>query len=427
MSHLYFAFGSNMSPATIHERVGSATPAGAALLRNHRLAFTLPSMRWTGRAADVLPAPGAGVWGVLWELPDPGALDEFEKRYDRAEFDVLRFGQGDQTGTQIRAFTYTTKPEHRAPDEAPPAPAYLERMIEGAQRGDLPTDYISFLRSCGDPEHFEHRLIVLGTVNRSAAKGLPLGRMNPVDAKFKARRATVTVGRRSCIIDLELSEEVAPGHIHLDQRLREAMGIGGRVTLGWRCDIEPAVGRVRTWGFAPRSLVLPLYRASKSDTELRTVVLHERLLSALGVNVGEYVELIAVERGGGEARLRSASVRVHSGVGDSLNRDGLRVTDYPSVSEIYADLDTRQALGFGRDDAYMPVVVRPDIQRALVSRMWLYLLTTFLGYEVFDTILGELGFSAGWPGWLRVGVVLATALVVAVVIAWVDLRSRIGV
>ena len=107
--------------------------------------------------------------------------------------------------------------------------------------------------------------------------------------------------------------------------------------------------------------------------------MHERLLSALGVNTGDYVELIAVEHDAGEARLRNASVRVHSGVGDSINRDGLRVTDYPSLSEIYADLDTRQALGFGTDDAYVPVVVRPDIQRALVSRMWLYLLTTFLG------------------------------------------------
>ena len=245
MPHLYFAFGSNMSPVTIRERVVGATPAGTALLRNHRLAFTLPSKRWTGRAADVLPASGAGVWGVLWEITDPGSLDEFEKRYDRGVIDVLRFGQGDLAGTPTRAFTYTAKSEHRAADEAPPAAAYLERMIEGAQHGGLPSDYIAFLRSCGKSAHFEHQLIALGTVNRSGAKGLPLGRLNPIDAKFKARRATVTVGRRSCIIDLELSAEVAPGHIHLDQRLREALGIGGRVTLGWRCDIEPAVGSLR--------------------------------------------------------------------------------------------------------------------------------------------------------------------------------------
>lgn len=151
MSHLYFAYGSNMSPATIRERVVGATPAGTALLRHHRLAFTLPSKRWTGRAADVLPAPGSGVWGVLWELPDWGALDEFEKRYDRAEFDVLRFGQRDQAGILTRAFTYTVKPEHRAADEAPPAAAYLERMIQGAQHGDLPSDYIGFLKSCATP------------------------------------------------------------------------------------------------------------------------------------------------------------------------------------------------------------------------------------------------------------------------------------
>lgn len=136
-----------MSPATIRERVVGATPAGTALRRHHQLAFTLPSKRWTGRAADVLRAAGSGVWGVLWELPDWGAPDEFEKRYNRSEFDVLRFGHGDQTGTPARAFTYTVKPEHRSPDEAPPAPAYLERMVQGAQHGDLPSDYIGFLKS----------------------------------------------------------------------------------------------------------------------------------------------------------------------------------------------------------------------------------------------------------------------------------------
>jgi hypothetical protein len=144
-----------MSPTTMRDRVRGATAAGSALLRHHRLAFTLPSLRWTGHAADILPAPGSRVWGVLWKLPDPAALDAFEKRYDRAEVELLRFDGDHSEGVPSRAFTYTVKPEHRA-DEALPAAAYLERMIDGAHAGRLPAYYVEFLRSRGRPPHPAH-------------------------------------------------------------------------------------------------------------------------------------------------------------------------------------------------------------------------------------------------------------------------------
>ncbi|MCP4303380.1 MAG: gamma-glutamylcyclotransferase [bacterium] len=148
MSQLYFAFGSNMSPVTLRDRGVAASPAGAALLRDHRLAFTLPSQRWTGRAADILPAPGGGVWGVLWEMADPEALDPFEMRYNRCEVEVLQFPMGRVSLTR-RAFTYMVKPENRAADEAPPANEYLQRMVEGAIDAGLPNHYTDFLRNCG--------------------------------------------------------------------------------------------------------------------------------------------------------------------------------------------------------------------------------------------------------------------------------------
>lgn len=148
MSQLYFAFGSNMSSATLRERGVYAEAAGPALLRDHRLAFTLPSVRWTGRAADVLPAEGDEVWGVLWDLSDPNALDPYERRYNRVEFDVVR-QTGAQPGGIRRVFAYTVKPELRAIDEALPAPAYLGRMIDGAMEAGVPAHYTDFLRSCG--------------------------------------------------------------------------------------------------------------------------------------------------------------------------------------------------------------------------------------------------------------------------------------
>ena len=151
MTQLYFAFGSNMSSVTLHDRGVDAKSAGAALLENHRLSFTLPSKRWTGRAADIRPAPGGGVWGVLWELAEPHALDPYELRYDRQEVDVLQF-PSDRSSLSKRAFTYTVKPEHRAADEAPPADEYLSRMIEGAIDAGLPAYYTDFLRNFASTE-----------------------------------------------------------------------------------------------------------------------------------------------------------------------------------------------------------------------------------------------------------------------------------
>ena len=238
MSQLYFAFGSNMARTTLRDRGVDVHPAGTALLRNHRLAFTLPSERWTGRAADILPAPGAGVWGVLWKMSEPNALDPFERRYNRSEFDVLQLPTG-RAGLTQRAFGYTVKPEHRATEEAPPAHDYHRRMIEGAIDAALPTYYTHFLRSCGSAEHFESPLVVLGTSDRSAATGLPLGRMNPADMPDKTRIVAVSANDRSCLADIEPTEDVVQGHIHLDQRIREALGVGGGVTLGWRCAVRP--------------------------------------------------------------------------------------------------------------------------------------------------------------------------------------------
>jgi hypothetical protein len=81
-------------------------------------------------------------------MAEPDALDPFELRYNRSEVDVLQVPTG-RAGLTKRAFTYKVKPEHRAADEAPPAPEYLRRMIEGAIDAGLPAYYTDFLRSHG--------------------------------------------------------------------------------------------------------------------------------------------------------------------------------------------------------------------------------------------------------------------------------------
>ena len=139
----YFAFGSNMARTTLDERSVRAGRVGAAYVAEHRLAFTLPSQRWTGHAADMLPDRNHRTWGVLWQLEDPHALDPYETRYDRVPITVTLSGEGSSRPTT--AFTYTVKPELRAVWEDSPAPAYLDRMLVGAAEAGLPAAYVEFL------------------------------------------------------------------------------------------------------------------------------------------------------------------------------------------------------------------------------------------------------------------------------------------
>ncbi len=134
-----------MARTTLAERGVRATRVGARVAPDYRLAFTLPSQRWTGHAADLLPDPGNQAWGVLWEMEDPHALDPFELRYDRRSIRLAPSEPGPSSEHVVDAFTYTVKTEHRATGEDLPAPAYLERMLVGAREAELPQSYIRFL------------------------------------------------------------------------------------------------------------------------------------------------------------------------------------------------------------------------------------------------------------------------------------------
>ena len=64
----YFAYGSNMNPARVVARIGETRRAVHGWLEEHRLSFDKAS-RVEGIAhANVQPAPGERVEGVLYEL-----------------------------------------------------------------------------------------------------------------------------------------------------------------------------------------------------------------------------------------------------------------------------------------------------------------------------------------------------------------------
>ncbi len=136
----YFAYGSNMSRARLHERVPGAVAQGAARLDGWRLRFDKPS-RDGSTKANVGPEEGSVVWGVVWALPAGGwsVLDGYEPGYDRIPCEISA-----ASGRILTAGLYV----YRGPTgDGLPFDWYLAHLIDGGREHALPADYLEDLRA----------------------------------------------------------------------------------------------------------------------------------------------------------------------------------------------------------------------------------------------------------------------------------------
>ncbi|MEE2760461.1 MAG: gamma-glutamylcyclotransferase family protein [Pseudomonadota bacterium] len=146
---LYFAYGSNMDPVQIRRRCPSFRFVAIASLANHRLAFSRRSTRRRSGVADVVPAEGEEVWGVVYRLLSQRDIEVL----DAAEgFNpVRRRGQGYTREIRVvaiggmlpsRANIYIAQRQKNPP---PPTSAYIAHMTRGAVHWGLPAGYREML------------------------------------------------------------------------------------------------------------------------------------------------------------------------------------------------------------------------------------------------------------------------------------------
>jgi len=133
----YFAYGSNLSPARMRERVPSAQARGAARLPGYRLALDKRGADGSGKA-NLHEASDAAVWGALYTLePEEWPLlDAYERDYERIAVRV------EWRGAQQDAMTYVS----RVLTDAPVAlHGYKRLIVEGARAHALPESWIRWL------------------------------------------------------------------------------------------------------------------------------------------------------------------------------------------------------------------------------------------------------------------------------------------
>jgi gamma-glutamylcyclotransferase len=146
MTLSYFAYGSNMAAETIARLCPRHRYLGVARLDDYRLAFRRRSVRTGTGVADVIPAPGATVWGTLYLIEDDelSRLDRKEG-YDWAYTRTTLPVRLEASGPERAAIVYAVRDKERT--DIPPSPRYLSELVAAAHARGLPASYINDLEA----------------------------------------------------------------------------------------------------------------------------------------------------------------------------------------------------------------------------------------------------------------------------------------
>lgn len=143
---IYFAYGSNMDHEQMQTRCPGHRVIAVGRLSNYALAFTRWSRSWNSGTADILPEMGKEIYGVLYDL----TLDDLKRMDKFADYpnsyvrqDVLVENVGATHASSLPALTYVAIRQ----GVFLPSKAYLNKMIQGAEKNKISERYLQFLKS----------------------------------------------------------------------------------------------------------------------------------------------------------------------------------------------------------------------------------------------------------------------------------------
>ena len=122
----FFAYGTNLDPATMRARAGGFEMAGKAALQGYSLAFQTNKESEFG-VANVLIGAGEKVSGAVYFLT-PAEADALDKSAGVPEFYERRNVEVEFAGNKVKAFTYALS---GSAHYAVPSGVYLESVKKG--------------------------------------------------------------------------------------------------------------------------------------------------------------------------------------------------------------------------------------------------------------------------------------------------------
>lgn len=157
---LYFAYGSNLDPMRVIERIPGADPVCRAYLPGWRVAERLYADIERGGADDA-------AWGMVFEvdrrmLADLDWYEGHPATYRRERVGVVR----EDTGAEVGVWTYRMTAEARARRDGRPYPAWYRAMCSrGARAWRIPNAFDPAVAGRKGREGVEmERIIVYGTL-----------------------------------------------------------------------------------------------------------------------------------------------------------------------------------------------------------------------------------------------------------------------
>lgn len=142
----YFAYGSNMDPTRLTERIGKYHTAHLATLRGYKFLYNKKSIDGSAKA-NLEEDADSVVYGICYEIDknDFDALDRCEDGYERKRnIDIILFDANNNKPYTAKAAFYISKPKNRLilPTEMMPLESYKRIIIKGARYWKLDESYI---------------------------------------------------------------------------------------------------------------------------------------------------------------------------------------------------------------------------------------------------------------------------------------------
>lgn len=156
-THLYLAYGSNLHPRRMLDRVPSTRLVGVTRLDRCSVTFVKRGRDGSGKCNLLFTDnPDDVAYGAVYEISaaEKHLLDRAEglgNGYEEAQFEIA------VNGSTHAAFAYIAAKSYLTPG-LPPYDWYKDLVVAGARYHDLPEPYIACLhavQSCSDPD--DHR------------------------------------------------------------------------------------------------------------------------------------------------------------------------------------------------------------------------------------------------------------------------------
>lgn len=439
MTHKYFAYGSNMSEQVMHNIGCNPILLGIGCVNDFRLAFTRKSQKnYPGSGvADIISEPGFKVWGVLWEI-DQQSLNKLRDKegikahaYEQINIKVML------NGKSYEAITFTVV--NKESKEVCPYKSYIQIIVTVAKSFNqtelnFPKYYINFLEyleylASEKPDGFRKGFLVKSTNSRKEYQGINLIKL-PIDLKddhLNNSLCIVEYKNKLCPAKIVYEQNIDINTCHIDQSIREALGIKGTELYGHYVNILKSNIKLNRLPFInPTVLILPLSRASINDSEKKICVLHEKRFRLLGIEEGDYLTITTVVKNKiGVPIFKKISRRAFSGTAETILINGLVEQKYPTTKQFYLDLDGRLELGQSQNEARVPIIVYPDLLKLLLQNIRNYGTTLFLGLLALPPLTKELAevFNLSSSAGFLIGIFLA--LFFTFILTLLDLKSRV--